>query len=440
MGKISKILKELPILVEDGLISEESAVKIKEYYLSKRKKSQTSIYLISFSILGAVLIGSGIILLLAKNWEDLSRGVRTVISLTPLVIAQVLCLYAISKKDDSLSFREGASTFLMISIGIAISLISQTYHIYGKFERFLLIWMLLSLPLVYILRVTFPAVLYTIGISVWVIYIKDIGQITAPFWLLFLIILPFYYLIYKRTGFSVRFQVLSWTLVLCLCCCLGIILEHKIPGLWIIIYSAFFSSMYLVGSLEYFEKRNILSNPFLAAGSMGTVILSILFTYKFSWEKIGWDYMRKGLRYHELGTVFDYVIAIIFLIAASLLLFYFIRIQKEKTILFGVSYLVALVTFLIVSTSDVVFWGLILFNGYLLTIGIVILINGIKENKLGKINYGMFILALLIVCRFFDSDISFVIRGLSFVLLGLGFITVNIMILKKKRITDEEKF
>jgi uncharacterized membrane protein len=38
-----------------------------------------------FSILGAALMGSGIILLLAHNWDQLSRVMRTVISFAPLV-------------------------------------------------------------------------------------------------------------------------------------------------------------------------------------------------------------------------------------------------------------------------------------------------------------------------------------------------------------------
>ncbi len=66
-------------------------------------------------------------------------------------------------------------------------------------------------------------------------------------------------------------------------------------------------------------------------------------------------------------------------------------------------------------------FALILFNLYLFVLGLATTISGIRNGHLGTVNAGMLILAVLIVARFFDSDLGFVIRGLAFILVGLGF-------------------
>lgn len=55
---------ELPKLVERDIISSEQQSAITEFY-EKDKKGTASIALIAFSIFGAILLGSGIILILA---------------------------------------------------------------------------------------------------------------------------------------------------------------------------------------------------------------------------------------------------------------------------------------------------------------------------------------------------------------------------------------
>jgi hypothetical protein len=54
-------------------------------------------------------------------------------------------------------------------------------------------------------------------------------------------------------------------------------------------------------------------------------------------------------------------------------------------------------------------------------------------NHLGILNYGLVIISILVACRFFDTDMSFVLRGLIFVSLGLGFFAVNYWMIKKRK-------
>ena len=72
-------------------------------------------------------------------------------------------------------------------------------------------------------------------------------------------------------------------------------------------------------------------------------------------------------------------------------------------------------------------------NILILLIGIFEINRGIKQNDLGILNYGLVIVTILIICRFFDTEMSFAIRGILFLLVGSGFFLTNYLILKKRK-------
>jgi uncharacterized membrane protein len=74
----------------------------------------------------------------------------------------------------------------------------------------------------------------------------------------------------------------------------------------------------------------------------------------------------------------------------------------------------------------------IMFNLFLLAISVIRIRVGIQYNNLGIINTGMFMLAALILARFFDSQVDFVIKGLVFIIIGIGFLATNVAILRRK--------
>ena len=77
--------------------------------------------------------------------------------------------------------------------------------------------------------------------------------------------------------------------------------------------------------------------------------------------------------------------------------------------------------------------SVILINILILFIGVMTVREGAQKDHLGILNYGLFLICVLITCRFFDTDISFVLRGVLFVLIGLGFLLTNYWMVKIKR-------
>tara|TARA_R110000744_G_scaffold171848_1_gene290353 strand:- start:391 stop:684 length:294 start_codon:yes stop_codon:yes gene_type:complete len=77
--------------------------------------------------------------------------------------------------------------------------------------------------------------------------------------------------------------------------------------------------------------------------------------------------------------------------------------------------------------------GTIAVNLMVLALGITTIKIGADKFHFGILNYGLIIITALVVCRFFDTNMSFVIRGLLFVFVGLGFFLTNYIMLKKQK-------
>lgn len=423
---------ELPKLVSRGVLAPGDAQKLKSYYGEWDESGATKMALAVFGVLGAILISAGIILLLAKNWEELTRPMRTVIALIPLVTGQLLSAFALIKRNGSTAWREGTASFLSISIGAAISLVGQTYNLSGDNQSFVLLWMLLIVPLVYLMDVTVPGLFYMAGITAWAGIAQQEGSHALLFWVLLGLLVPYVIIKFKRNPFANHSVFLGWSLAVTLCIAIGITLEKVLPGLWIIVYSSYFSVLYLGGSLWYRDAPALWQSPFRTVGAAGILVMSYMFTYEWPWNGIGWNQYRHKAGYHEWVGYFDYIIAACFVAAALYLIYKNIRKNRGIPTVFGFSYIIAIVSYIAASALDEGI-ALVLFNLYLLILGIWIVVEGVKKCQLGTTNGGMLIIALLAVLRFFDSDLGFAQRGIAFILVGIGFLVMNVLIIKRRK-------
>ena len=119
------------------------------------------------AVFGALLIGGGVILLLAHNWEFLSRGARATIAIAPLVVTQFLAGWVLLRREASTAWREGSAILLALMAATAIALVDQTYHTGGDLESFLWRWALLLAPLPWLLNSTGAAILFLGALTWW---------------------------------------------------------------------------------------------------------------------------------------------------------------------------------------------------------------------------------------------------------------------------------
>lgn len=422
------ILKDIPELVEAEVISSETADKIRDYYRQKGSQSTNRLFVV-FGVLGAILIGLGIILIIAHNWDELSRGTKTFFAMFPLLIGQIFCGYTILKKEESMAWRESSASFLFFAVGACISLVSQIYNIPGNLGGYLLIWMLLCLPLIYLMNSSMVSLLYIVGITVYACetcYWSYPASESYNYWLLLLAILPYYSRLFKKEPDSNFLTFHHWLIPLSLVISLGIV-AHQYEELMFIPYISLLSLYYMVGNHELFFGKRSRSNGYKIIGSLGTICILLILSFDEYWEKLRND----SYNLDEVIVSPEFFAAFIITLLAGLLFF---NRQKERSlsdlkpiepvfILFVIIFLIGMF-----SAISVVLINLIVFG-----IGLLTIRNGANENHLGILNFGLLIITALVMCRFFDTDISFVTRGILFVSVGVGFFATNYNMLKKRK-------
>jgi uncharacterized membrane protein len=425
------LFDELPKLVGAGVLSDFEADRMREHYASEAKEPTLNLGLIVCAVLGSALIGLGVILLFAHNWEIFSREARTALSFAPLVIGQALLGWVLVRKRESVAWREGAALFLMAGVGSSIALIGQTYHIPGDMGSFLLTWMLLSVPLVYLADVSVVGAFYWIGLTAWAGFVQDEGGYAMLFWPLAALMGPYLWNWVRADPYGYRASFLGWVLSLCLCVATGIALEKFMPGLWIVVYCGLFAMLYLLGKYALDDSPSLWHRPLSVVGAAGSVVVSLILTFNELWKDVGWSHYRYGRYVNEWFALPDYVLCIGFLAAATILLVILIREKRFETVPFGVAGFVGFIGYMSVSAGAPPELGMVLFNLYLFALGGITLWTGIRTGQLTTLNGGMAILTALITARFFDSSLSFTARGIAFILIGAGFVAANLIVKRK---------
>lgn len=420
------ILKDLPDLITANVITEETAQRIRAFYQQKEEHAPNRLVIV-FGILGALLVGLGIILIIAHNWDTLGKAPKLGIALLPLLIGQAVCAFVLLKKSTSIAWREGAATFLFLAIAASISIVSQVYNIEGTLHGFLFLWMVLALPVIYILRSSLASLLYIVGIT-W--YACELSYFHYPnttawwYWALLVLMLPHYYQLYRERIQSNFFTFHSWFIALSITAVLGMF-GDMLDELTVAAYINVFCIFILIGQIEKIRERRLITNGFLVGGSLGIISLLLFLSFEWFWEEV----FDNSIYHVDLLHAYPYWIT--FAIAVVLLI---VQGMRQSFISLNVkSYAFVVVLILLLVSFQLPVLARVLDNILLFAFGVFTIRDGARQDKLSLLNYGLLILTALIICRFFDLDMSFVARGLLFVLVGAGFFAANIWMVKKRK-------
>lgn len=414
--------KELPILVAKGVITADEMRRIKEYYTPIRQTSRRATLFMVFGLIGATLIGLGIILIVGHNWGQMNRVSRTALSLGLLLLAQLNSGFVIKKKMSSIVWRECSAAFLMLSIGASLAMIGQTYHLADDFSGFIFIWMLLSIPLPYLLKAHTPSLFYLLGSTVWLS--SETGLAAQWIWLLSLLFIPYYWRLLQTDRYKNSAVIISWVFTPCLFIWFSIAFAKYIGHTYLLVYAVLFVITFFIGKLWFNAKEaSSWQKPFLQIGFLGFTIVSLILTKKSVWDVLLHNYTTPS-------------IAGIFCVLAGLLVILRLCLQANKhcdRTLLAIAVMPFLSTAAYFTGNTIgISWVAVLFNGYFLLICVSMIITAIRLAQQAKLNIGMLLLSILVLMRFFDMDFSFVMRGIVFIMLGAAFFSANVFLARRK--------
>lgn len=429
--------KELPSWVKEGLVSEGSAQALLQRYEGEKASSRSSG--MAFSLLGFALVGLGIISILAYNWDELGHVERTLLAVLLLAGAQVFAFWVRRYRFDDAALREGSGIFWFLMTGASLAIIGQTYHLGGSMLDFLSMWLLLGFGIAWVLLSSgaafFQIVLWTF---VWLGSRGEIGRVffsehsfLSP-WMLALLALGwlgFYALQYHKARNANATLLLSWALAVCLLVLfvsevlISTYSMHTLRSLSLLC-ALFFALYYLAGTVYFSWGEKSWQRPFERIGKLGALLLVLAHVSLSTHTWLSRVDLDSGDTNHLLGWFLMLLFGVLVVVWMS----------KEKRVpaevLIGATPLIIL--------GDTIFhnapYTAMLFVNVSVILGASWMIFcGAKEVKIGLINQGMIIIALVIWIHFFNAHFDLVAKGMAFIVTGILFLSLNAFLKRRFR-------
>lgn len=420
---MSKLYKEIDHLVREQVISKETADTIRAYY-EHNQSSKSTILKVLFGVLGSLLIGSGIILLLAHNWDEISKYYKIIIGCLPLLLGHSLGFYVLRNKKNK-AWKESAALLLFFSIGIAIAITSQVYHIEGNLYQYLLTWMLLGIPLIYLFQSDAITVVLLFINTMYLLRFDISNQVWLHELVRYIIVLgtiiPYYIQVIKSKT-DRMIPVYNWLVPISISVVLIQVCIREFQGDSLLYLMLFFGVFYSLGTLwKITNNSRILKNGFLVIGSIGVLSILMMTTYKEGWQL--------AVDYEQLNAI---LLIALMLVYMGILVYQWIILKDIKYTLLQLTPLVFSIWISFLHQYEII--GVMFMNLWGILVGIQMIYKGIQTRHYGILNFGMLTIILLITLRFFDFDINFTTKGITFIILGIGFFIVNYRMstLKKK--------
>ena len=403
------IVKELDELVKQQIIDQATAQRIKEYAENKKTDFTYHRLLAVFGTLGALLVGLGIIILLAHNWDFIPRWLKTFISFIPLLLGQLACGYLLFKKTLKPWYAEAVSVFTSLSVGLTIAMVHQVYNLpENSLSSFIMLWTLLALPTAYLMKSRATVILYMIGvISLCFFGIEEV----STYWISigqFILILPFFIRQVRQPNKSLVTNIFHFLVAIYVSSAFIILLYHLNHLQDFSIYIILLAGIFIVIG-KYLEKQTYY-NIYKLLG----IFTIVIFFFSAS------IYMRV-----EPNSIYKFIkIGVMFALYAASLVKYFVLDKKKADIIlfYPIVYILCYIL------KVYIFYDLAIF-----IIGVWYVSKGLTSERFLLVNFGLLTISIEIGYRFFDSSLSFIIKGIVFILLGVGFFVTNGIILKSRK-------
>lgn len=423
------IKQQVEELLKASVIDAETAQRIETYYITQRTRPKNRFGIV-FSLLGTILACMGASLLISEGWEEFSRFVQCVIAFLPLACTQLFLFYVLWKRPGEMWWEEIAAILLFFAIPLSLNLSSLIYHIQAYDYELLRVWMFLILPVIYLMRSRISSLLYLVGITYYVLRVYAMNLHTSDFyyWIFFAAILPQYYYFFKEEKNSWVLTLHHWLVPLSFVFAvqsMGVHLSEISLNVYLLTLFALYS---MIGSQGAFCSRKLGQNSYRLIALAGTLKVLLEMSFQEFWKTRGPDQVS------FLDALFsrsDFPASLLIPLAILFILYRFKQKEwePEQFVFLGV------IPICIFPNSGInpALW----MNLWVLVLAVFVMLKGIRINHLGWLNLGLAMIFILAVCRYFETELSFIIRGGLFMLVGLGFLLANYTLIKRRR-SDEQ--
>lgn len=417
---VNWLLSELPELERAGVVDAATAARLRAHYADAAAPSFAPGL---SAILGALLLGLGVILLVAHNWDQWGRALRLLVVALPLAAAQVACVWALRKRPQSTSWRECTAVCSALAFAAALALVSQIFQFGGDLDHYLLSCALIALPLLYALDSSALAILVAAAFVGWVGAHDERLREPLPVLLAYATLAPHALMVWRRDPQSLRSSwLLGWLVPLCFAA-----LTLTIPAMreFAVIWLSAWALLLMQIDSTIGGDASLIRRPLRVYGELGWALVALAATFPEFWRDA--SYLHAGRNLRHAGTLAQLVIALSLLLSARAL-------WRRQWLLAALSLPTLTIAGVQLFAMAPPALGLsLLFNVYVLAIGVAVIHAGLRGQRLREVSSGLSLIAVLVLLRFFGSEWSFVVRGLAFILVGVAFLVANLWLRRRVR-------
>ncbi len=152
LGRLSEIFE---VSVEELIYGKKRNVS-----LETEKPDYNSTLIIVFSILGALLAGTGIVLIFVTFWQKMPMFFKAALSFLPLIAGQIAGIFVLTKKKNKLPWHEGAGVLWTAGIAATLAMIYNIFNLDIYWQTLLIIVSICIIPVILLLGAVSPVAVY----------------------------------------------------------------------------------------------------------------------------------------------------------------------------------------------------------------------------------------------------------------------------------------
>lgn len=420
------------------MVSTEEAARLKSRYRKKydeQQRGRPDLMVIILSVVGALVLGLGVLLFFSYNWDEMPRALRMGIIIAGMVGAYVSGYLVREGKRTYRYLGEGLIFLGVALFGAGIWLIPQMYNVNAHEPNGWLFWALGALTVAFAARSIPAHVAASVLLMIWTsVEALEFRHLQLHWYVVAVVfgILPFAY--WTRS--------LTALLVALACVTLGFLQTTAgISGFMALHVSSALGCVLLLAGIAHSSRRYAGFTPLYT--SFGLLIL-IPVAFEGSFRRLQTDFLAKpgNVGWTVLGVLCGLGLLGLGLIVTNwrnrnvLELAASPRDGRLMLLLSIFGLVLATVPPLLVVPLGMKlagFWLAILWNLGLLALAFLMLNAGQRQDRLSLLYLGTVILLLLVTGRYFDLSESMLQRSIYFLVAGAFLVCYAIWLARKHR-------
>ena len=426
------LAEQLPAWEQEGIVTADGARRLREQYAAEPRGGLAQMIV---GAVGALLIGTGLIALLASNWDDFPRWVRLLLALGPLAATQGVSWWVLGKGEAAKRWQQEAAALVQtLAVGAAMAIVSQIYNLPGTWADLVFWWCVVSVPLAWVLRSQAVAIAYLIVVTVWTVAESadrsswsaavDVADVRLWFPLLLAGVLPLWPgpELRDRPAPGSRLVVAASTLVGLLAVAAYASDRPREPDeafFWLAMLSA--AAVLLFPLDRNGIAETLARKPQVLLGGLALVIMALVATYEYPAREL----------VESVGFALPLGWCWLLLVVVSG--FAVIACWQGRYAVLAVAALVVFPLLAAPLSSDTSSgWPVAIAYSLVLLATAIVLIVLEFLGRQGAARIGAALITLLVILRMADADMSLFVKGLAFIVIGSCFLGFNIFISRRR--------